>query len=171
MPVHAPWHWCLLVCDLKRCIWDFYDSMSRGRHQGSLSSLVRAFHEDVSAALPPNILDWKILSVQEISKEDNEIDCGVSVLKYMEAALSPKEAAWKRKKGWQAEMPRFRAEITADILCVFHDLVATVSSCLAGLHPSAINCGKGAVLTEVPMMRSAPSGHPTKRGPKLSEDD
>ncbi|KAK8945602.1 hypothetical protein KSP40_PGU006089 [Platanthera guangdongensis] len=40
MSIHAPDHWCLLVCDLKRCVWDFYDSMPLGRHQASLPGLV-----------------------------------------------------------------------------------------------------------------------------------
>lgn len=73
--------------------------------------------------MPTDILDWKIVPIHGIPKQSNGFDCGVFVLKYMEAALSPTEVQWETKMGWQDEMPRFRAEITADILRVFHDLV------------------------------------------------
>ncbi|KAK8936101.1 Ubiquitin-like-specific protease 1A [Platanthera zijinensis] len=123
MPVHVPSHWCLLVCDLKRCVWNFYDSMPRARHQSSLPGLIRAFHDDCRAALPSNILDWKIEDVPGIPKQANGFDCGVFVLKYMETTLSPKEVSWASTKGWHSNMPRYRAEITAEILRIFHDLV------------------------------------------------
>ncbi|KAK8936099.1 Ubiquitin-like-specific protease 1A [Platanthera zijinensis] len=84
---------------------------------------IRAFHDDCRAALPSNILDWKIEDVPGIPKQANGFDCGVFVLKYMETTLSPKEVSWASTKGWHSNMPRYRAEITAEILRIFHDLV------------------------------------------------
>ncbi|KAK8939321.1 hypothetical protein KSP40_PGU013319 [Platanthera guangdongensis] len=82
-----------------------------------------AFHDDCRAALSSNILDWKIKDVHGIPKQANGIDCGVFVLKYMETVLSPKEVPWATTKGWHSDMSRYRAELTAEILRIFHDLV------------------------------------------------
>ncbi|KAK8940126.1 Ubiquitin-like-specific protease 1D [Platanthera guangdongensis] len=98
MPVHPPSHWCLLVCNMKRCRWDFYDSLPHSRRRSSISALVGSFIEDAGSALPPNMLDWKIEPVEGIPKQRNEIDCGVFVLKFMEAALSTSEIAWEKTK-------------------------------------------------------------------------
>ncbi|KAK8928459.1 putative ubiquitin-like-specific protease 1B [Platanthera zijinensis] len=68
-------------------------------------------------------MDWKIIPVNGIPKQSNGYDCGVFVLKYMETVLSPTEVSWAIRMGWQSDMPRFRAEITADILRIFHYLV------------------------------------------------
>ncbi|KAK8950113.1 hypothetical protein KSP40_PGU022059 [Platanthera guangdongensis] len=68
-------------------------------------------------------MEWKIVAVNGIPKQSNGIDCRVFVLKYMETVLSPTEVSWAMRKGWQLDMPHFRAEITADILRIFHDLV------------------------------------------------
>ncbi|KAK8943943.1 hypothetical protein KSP40_PGU002927 [Platanthera guangdongensis] len=40
LSVHTPSHWCLLVCNMKRCRWDFYDSLPHSRHRSSLFALV-----------------------------------------------------------------------------------------------------------------------------------
>ncbi|KAK8926044.1 Ubiquitin-like-specific protease 1A [Platanthera zijinensis] len=123
MPVHTPSHWCLLVCNMKHCRWDFYDSLPHSRHRSSLSSLVGSFIEDADSALPPNMLDWKIEPVEGIPKQRNGTDCGMFVLKFMEAALSTSEITWEKNKDWQDEMPRFRAEIAAGFFRVFHELI------------------------------------------------
>ncbi|KAK8944745.1 hypothetical protein KSP39_PZI008032 [Platanthera zijinensis] len=68
-------------------------------------------------------MDLKIVAVNRIPKQSNVIDCGVFVLKYIETVLSPTKVSWAMRKGWQSDMSRFRAEITFDILRIFHDLV------------------------------------------------
>ncbi|KAK8921376.1 hypothetical protein KSP39_PZI001479 [Platanthera zijinensis] len=123
MPVHTPGHWSLLVCDLMRRKWDFYDSMPRSVHRTSLPTLVSAFYKDAHKALPSDLLTWKIEPVDKIPKQQGGTDCGVFVLKYMEAALSPSEIVWENHKNWQASMSRFRAEIAADFFRVFHEII------------------------------------------------
>jgi len=40
MPVHVDAHWALLVCQLKDHVWEFYDSLSDGRHRVGLKDKV-----------------------------------------------------------------------------------------------------------------------------------
>lgn len=48
-------------------------------------------------------------------------DCGVYVLKYMEAvaAKGKKSISWENLDDWQNNMPKFRAEIAVEMIEVF----------------------------------------------------
>lgn len=123
MPVHVDSHWCLLVCLIKEGRWNFYDSLPCNRRLSILPGLIKSLHEDAMDAFPPTFSDWKVTVIKEAPKQENGHDCGVFVLKYMEAALSTKEFSWKECKKWQADMPRFRAQIAAEILQTFNSLM------------------------------------------------
>ncbi|KAK8956117.1 hypothetical protein KSP40_PGU007051 [Platanthera guangdongensis] len=123
MPVHTPNHWCLLVCNMKRCRWNFYDSLPHSRHRSSLSALVGSFIEDAGSALPPNMLDWKIEPVEGIPKQRNEIDCGVFVLKFMEAALFTSEIAWEKIRIDKLQCHDFVPKRSRFFFHVFHELI------------------------------------------------
>ncbi|KAK8924031.1 hypothetical protein KSP39_PZI019140 [Platanthera zijinensis] len=46
------------------------------------------------------------------------------IIKYMEAVTSSEVVTWQDHQGWQADMPRFRAEIAAQIFKTFARQIA-----------------------------------------------
>ncbi|KAK8966014.1 putative ubiquitin-like-specific protease 1B [Platanthera guangdongensis] len=125
MPCHVSSHWTLLVCRQKEQCWDFYDSFKSGRHRSNLPDLVKTLYEEVSEALPADIIMWPINEVPNLPQQDNGDDCGVFVMKFMKEALSAETISWQEKKNWCKEMPQFHAEITADILRAFSNIINT----------------------------------------------
>ncbi|KAK8955101.1 hypothetical protein KSP39_PZI002492 [Platanthera zijinensis] len=57
--------------------------------------------------------------------EDNGNDCGIFVMKYMEASLGKDRVDWTRHTSWAKEMPRIRAEIVATLLQTFQTSLLT----------------------------------------------
>ncbi|KAK8967103.1 hypothetical protein KSP40_PGU009254 [Platanthera guangdongensis] len=66
MPCHVSSHWTLLVCRQKEQCWDFYDSFKSGRHRSNLPDLVKTLYEEVSEALPADIIMWPINEVPNL---------------------------------------------------------------------------------------------------------
>ncbi|KAK8955766.1 putative ubiquitin-like-specific protease 1B [Platanthera guangdongensis] len=122
MPCHLTNHWALLVCRLKDCKWEFYDSMKTKRHRSGLPGLVKLLHEEASRALPSDINDWPIVEVTGLPQQANGDDCGVFVLKFMEVVLSNEVISWSECCSWLAETGKFRAEIAADLLTTFSEI-------------------------------------------------
>ncbi|KAK8954054.1 putative ubiquitin-like-specific protease 1B [Platanthera zijinensis] len=123
MPCHMSAHWTLLICRLKERCWEFYDSLRSSRHRATLTKLIQCLYEDASDSLPANIMNWPINDVDDLPQQDNGDDCGVFVMKYMEAVMSSKTVAWKETIDWCKEMPKFRAQITANIFRAFSNLI------------------------------------------------
>ncbi|KAK8947930.1 Ubiquitin-like-specific protease ESD4 [Platanthera guangdongensis] len=120
MPCHMSSHWTLLVCRLKEHYWEFYDSLRSSRHRATLQNLVHSHHRMKTTEA---ITHWPINDVDDLPQQDNGNDCGVFVMKFMEAVLSTKTVAWKELKNWCEEMPTFRAEITANIFRAFSNVI------------------------------------------------
>ncbi|KAK8955185.1 hypothetical protein KSP40_PGU007896 [Platanthera guangdongensis] len=119
IPCHVASHWVLLVGNLKGRYWDFYDSLPNPMHRTSLRENIRFLHEDRSEVLPGDIIDWPIHVIEGLPTQDNDNDCGIFVMKYMEASLGKDQVDWKRHSSWPKEMPRIRAEIVAALLQTF----------------------------------------------------
>ncbi|KAK8930795.1 Ubiquitin-like-specific protease ESD4 [Platanthera zijinensis] len=68
-------------------------------------------------------MNWPINDVDDLPQQDNGDDCGVFVMKYMEAVMSSKTVVWKETIDWCKEMPKFRAQITANIFRAFSNLI------------------------------------------------
>ncbi|KAK8951296.1 putative ubiquitin-like-specific protease 1B [Platanthera zijinensis] len=111
IPCHVASHWVLLVGNLKGKYWDFYDSLPNPMHRSSLRENIRFLHGDRAEVLPGDIIDWPIHTVEGLPTQDNGNDCGIFVMKYMEASLGKDRVDWTRHTSWAKEMPRIRAEI------------------------------------------------------------
>ncbi|KAK8963525.1 hypothetical protein KSP40_PGU004628 [Platanthera guangdongensis] len=122
MPCHLTNHWALLVCRIKELKWEFYDSMKSKRHRSGLPGLVKLLNEEETKALPSGIEDWPIVEVAALPQQENEDDCGVFVLKFMEVVLSNEPISWNECSSWPAEMAKFRAKIAADLLATFSEI-------------------------------------------------
>ncbi|KAK8933382.1 putative ubiquitin-like-specific protease 1B [Platanthera zijinensis] len=125
IPCHVASHWVLLVGNLKGKYWDFYDSLPNPMHRSSLQENIRFLHEDRAEVLPGDIIDWPIHTVEGLPTQDNGNDCGIFVMKYMEASLGKDRVDWTRHTSWVKEMPRIRAEIVATLLQTFQTSLLT----------------------------------------------
>ncbi|KAK8945299.1 hypothetical protein KSP40_PGU009516 [Platanthera guangdongensis] len=86
---------------------------------GKFEGQIRFLQEDRSEVLPGDIIDWPIHVIEGLPTQDNGNDCGIFVMKYMEASLGKDQVDWKRHSSWPKEMPRIRAEIVAALLQTF----------------------------------------------------
>ncbi|KAK8965990.1 Ubiquitin-like-specific protease 1A [Platanthera guangdongensis] len=84
----------------------------------TLDSL-KALQEDALHAFPEGFIDWPVEDARKSPQQSNSYDCGVFVIKYMEVVTSLEVVTWQDHQGWQADMPRFRAEIAAQICKTF----------------------------------------------------
>ncbi|KAK8953750.1 putative ubiquitin-like-specific protease 1B [Platanthera guangdongensis] len=78
----------------------------------------KLLYGDTSDALSADIQECEISMVDSAPQQMNRYDCGVFVLKYMEAMTSANKINWEH---WQSKMSRFRAELTDEILQNFAD--------------------------------------------------
>ncbi|KAK8965624.1 hypothetical protein KSP40_PGU021685 [Platanthera guangdongensis] len=62
---------------------------------------------------------WNIELVDSAPKQLNEHDCGVFVIKYMEATSSTTKINWEKCQDWQRMMPKFRAELADKMIRTF----------------------------------------------------
>ncbi|KAK8956138.1 hypothetical protein KSP40_PGU005861 [Platanthera guangdongensis] len=93
MPCHVASHWVLLVANLKKQNWDFYDSMSNPTH--------------------------RLRVVEGLPTQDTGNDCGIFVMKYMEASVVEGPVDCKSHQTWGKDMPRIRAELVASFCRIF----------------------------------------------------
>ncbi|KAK8960568.1 putative ubiquitin-like-specific protease 1B [Platanthera guangdongensis] len=84
-----------------------------------LSKALKALQEDALHAFPEGFIDWPVVDARKSPQQSNSYDCGVFVIKYMEVVTSLEVVTWQDHQGWQADMPRFRAEIAAQICKTF----------------------------------------------------
>ncbi|KAK8961466.1 hypothetical protein KSP40_PGU009001 [Platanthera guangdongensis] len=78
-------------------------------HSPIMTSL-KALQEDALHEFPEGFIDWPVVDVRKSPQQSNSYDCGVFVIKYMEVVTSLEVVTWQDHQGWQADMPRFRAE-------------------------------------------------------------
>ncbi|KAK8942289.1 putative ubiquitin-like-specific protease 1B [Platanthera guangdongensis] len=80
---------------------------------------LKSLQEDALHAFPEGFIDWPVVDARKSPQQSNSYDCGVFVIKYMEVVTSLEVVTWQDHQGWQADMPRFRAEIAAQICKTF----------------------------------------------------
>ncbi|KAK8960896.1 putative ubiquitin-like-specific protease 1B [Platanthera guangdongensis] len=89
------------------------------RLKSYIKSELKALQEDALHAFPEGFNDWSVEDARKSPQQSNSYDCGVFVIKYMEVVTSSEDVTWQDHQGWQADMPRFRAEIAAQIFKTF----------------------------------------------------
>ncbi|KAK8962286.1 hypothetical protein KSP40_PGU014469 [Platanthera guangdongensis] len=119
MPCHLGSHWALLVCWLKEQRWEYLDSLPSSLHHSGVRANLKALQEDALHAFPERFIDWPVEDARKSPQQSNNYDCGVFVIKYMKVVTSLEVVTWQDHQGWQADMPRFRAEIAAQICKTF----------------------------------------------------
>lgn len=62
---------------------------------------------------------WSIIYCTGIPQQDNSVDCGVFVMKYMEHIAKPGDISWTSCTDWHTKMPMYRAQICAEIFKYF----------------------------------------------------
>ncbi|KAK8969974.1 putative ubiquitin-like-specific protease 1B [Platanthera guangdongensis] len=91
---------------------------------------IRFLQEDRSEVLPGDIIDWPIHVIEGLPTQDNGNDCGIFVMKYLEASLGRDQVDWKRHSSWTKEMSRIRAEIVTALLQTFQASLLISNACL-----------------------------------------
>ncbi|KAK8919226.1 hypothetical protein KSP39_PZI000659 [Platanthera zijinensis] len=76
-------------------------------------------HDEAARALPVGIEEWPILEVPGLPQQANGDDCGVYVLKYMEALASTDNISWEECSNWSSQTVKFRAELAAEMITTF----------------------------------------------------
>ncbi|KAK8923990.1 Ubiquitin-like-specific protease 1A [Platanthera zijinensis] len=133
MPCHLTSHWALLVCWIKEQRWEFFDSLPSSLHRAGIRANLKALQDDVPEAFPEGFVNWPVADAVGVPCQDNSWDCGVFVVKFMEVISSTETISWADQKNWQADMPRFRAEIVAEIFKTFS---SSISESIARLDSS-----------------------------------
>lgn len=82
---------------------------------------IKFLHEDRPEVLPGDISYWPIHIVEGIPAQDNGNDCGIFVMKFMQASLVKEQVDWESNKSWPKYMHRFRAEIVVELFQTFHN--------------------------------------------------
>ncbi|KAK8954225.1 Ubiquitin-like-specific protease 1A [Platanthera zijinensis] len=133
MPCHLTSHWTLLVCWIKEQRWEFFDSLPSSLHRAGIRANLKALQDDVPEAFPEGFVNWPVADAVGVPCQDNSWDCGVFVVKFMEVISSTETVSWADQKNWQEDMPRFRAEIVAEIFKTFS---SSISESIARLDSS-----------------------------------
>ncbi|KAK8949229.1 hypothetical protein KSP39_PZI005542 [Platanthera zijinensis] len=94
---------------------------------------LKALQDDVPEAFPEGFVNWPVADAVGVPCQDNSWDCGVFVVKFMEVISSTETVSWADQKNWQEDMPRFRAEIVAEIFKTFS---SSISESIARLDSS-----------------------------------
>ncbi|KAH0459417.1 hypothetical protein IEQ34_012231 [Dendrobium chrysotoxum] len=98
--IHAR-HWTLLVANLTKKVWEFYDSLPKATHTAVLTEVIEHFYEQANQAFDEDIRKWVIESISNIPVQANSYDCEMFVYKYMEAIIQPEPVRWSELKDWQ----------------------------------------------------------------------
>ncbi|KAH0457732.1 hypothetical protein IEQ34_013047 [Dendrobium chrysotoxum] len=96
VPIIEQSHWTLLVGNLKMKISHLYDETSK------------SFETDIR--------EWPVQRIKSAPTQKNNVDCGMYVCKYMEAAIQSEPVVWVNVIDWQDNMPKFRIEFVYAIL-------------------------------------------------------
>ncbi|KAK8941131.1 hypothetical protein KSP39_PZI010305 [Platanthera zijinensis] len=94
---------------------------------------LKALQDDVPEAFPEGFVNWPVADAVGVPCQDNSWDCGVFIVKFMEVISSMETVSWADQKNWQEDMPRFRAEIVAEI---FKTFLSSISESIARLDSS-----------------------------------
>ncbi|XP_020595782.1 uncharacterized protein LOC110035824 [Phalaenopsis equestris] len=115
IPIVNNRHWTLLVGNQKDRKWRFYNSLPNKMHLGVTRDVIRHLHKDAGNAFHSDPSKWDVSTARGISTQTNSVDYGIFVCKYMKTLVQKGKNNWKDFQDWQAEMPRFRAEIVYEI--------------------------------------------------------
>ncbi|KAI0499943.1 hypothetical protein KFK09_018151 [Dendrobium nobile] len=78
---------------------------------------INHLQEETQGCFQTDIRTWKILEAEGVPTQTNGYDCGMFVCKYMENVIQTNSVKWDLLMNWQAEMPKFRAELAFMMLC------------------------------------------------------
>ncbi|KAK8957533.1 putative ubiquitin-like-specific protease 1B [Platanthera zijinensis] len=98
--------------------------MPNNLHWAGVRDNLKALVDDVSTTFPEGFAKWTLEDDISLPKQDNTWDCGVFLIKYMKAVSSSTiSISWGDHQKWQDDIPRFRAEIVADICKKFSSAI------------------------------------------------
>ncbi|KAK8966126.1 hypothetical protein KSP40_PGU008195 [Platanthera guangdongensis] len=80
---------------------------------------MRYLQEDTNDVLLKDIALWPLRVVEGLPTQDTDNDCGIFVMKYMEASVVEGPVDWKSNQTWGKDMPRIRAELVASFCRIF----------------------------------------------------
>ncbi|KAL0908952.1 hypothetical protein M5K25_023467 [Dendrobium thyrsiflorum] len=80
-------------------------------------SQIDHFFKETQHSFDEDIHLWPVRPVVGVPVQSNNMDCGMFVCKYMEAAVQPEPVVWADQQHWAENMPKFRAELAYAIMC------------------------------------------------------
>ncbi|KAH0449091.1 hypothetical protein IEQ34_022891 [Dendrobium chrysotoxum] len=116
VPIIDKSHWTLIVGNLKKIVWDFYDSLPKKNHRAVLPEVISHLYDETRNSFDQNIRLRPIQQITHVPTQKNSVDCGMYVCKYMKAIIQLKPVVWADVKDWKENMPKFRAKFEYTIL-------------------------------------------------------
>ncbi|PKU77616.1 Putative ubiquitin-like-specific protease 1B [Dendrobium catenatum] len=117
VPIINEKHWTLLVANMKTKRWDFMDSIPKATHKAIAPEVISHLYDDAKDAFEDDIRTWPIQAIPNLPAQDNNVDCGMFVCKYMKQVIQNNNIDWDIHKNWQSNMALFRAEFAYAIFC------------------------------------------------------
>ncbi|PKU59384.1 Ubiquitin-like-specific protease 1A [Dendrobium catenatum] len=117
VPIINEKYWTLLVGNLSKKRWEFFDSLPKATHKAIFSDVISHLYVDSKNAWHDDIRNWPIETIKNVSTQNNNVDCGMFICKYMEAVIQLEPVQWELLKDWQSSIALFRAELAYGILC------------------------------------------------------
>lgn len=116
MPVCYSQHWFLLVGQVPEKKWIIHDSLHNPLRKETARLDIEVLQKATAKKVHVGFTKWSVSLAGGIPQQENHVDCGVFVVKYMERIAQRGPVDWKECKDWQSQMSYFRAQICADIL-------------------------------------------------------
>ncbi|KAI0493332.1 hypothetical protein KFK09_027609 [Dendrobium nobile] len=117
VPIIYEKYWTLLLCNLLKKRWEFYDSLPKKTHKAILPEVISHFYEDTDDAFDIDITKWPIKGFRNVPTQNNNVDCGMYLCKYIEVLIQKEPIKWYRYLDWHSNMSLYRAEFAYDLLC------------------------------------------------------
>ncbi|GAB2266657.1 hypothetical protein Dimus_001652 [Dionaea muscipula] len=112
VPIHQEMHWCLGVINKKDQKFQYLDSLG-GTDPQVLKVLAKYYVDEVKDknALDIDVSSWQVEYVKDLPGQDNQYDCGMFMIKYIDFYSRGLELQFSQK-----HMRYFRHRITMEIL-------------------------------------------------------
>ncbi|XP_028547668.1 ubiquitin-like-specific protease 1A, partial [Dendrobium catenatum] len=77
VPIIYGEHWTLLLCNLLKKRWEFYDSLPKKTHKAILPEVISHFYKDTDDAFDIDVTKWPIKGFRNVPTQNNSVDCGI----------------------------------------------------------------------------------------------
>ncbi|PKU73355.1 Putative ubiquitin-like-specific protease 1B [Dendrobium catenatum] len=117
VPIIKEKHWTLLVGNKSKKLWQSFDSLPKATHKAILPKVISHLYEETKNIFNDDLMKWPIKLITNVPTQDNSVDCGLFVCKYMETVIQHESVQWDVHKNWQSSMTLFKAEFAYALLC------------------------------------------------------